>query len=342
MFPGLQDFAVLTNQIGCYIMGAEMLLYGAYLVLFGSYMHMLCTGGARVRKHRNLFLTSATISLFLLSTIHLALILAITALDDRFTRVILTVGSGSVMENTIVDAEDHLVRVAFGIYVTGNVIADGIFIFRCYAIWGFNRKIVVVPILGTLCTAGFGYVNAVLESTIIPFSTMATGQYPLLRLIPISVSLGTTILLMFLTAGRIWWLARSVGTTVGQKKIRWYYTVCAMILESGSLYAAGALLVTLLPIFFYSKSLMSGAITGQLVGIAPTIIAVRVGLNKSIEGPDSIGNVEQSHPLDELSHRPIEFRVPTTHSIRSSISLQGGFENRNGRKTYQEDIVTVC
>ncbi|KAF8136847.1 hypothetical protein K438DRAFT_749637 [Mycena galopus ATCC 62051] len=69
-----------------------------------------------------------------------------------------------------------------------------------------------------------------------------------------------------------------------------------MILESGALYCAGAVALVILGFqqsFSHSNhggttAFATGAILGQLVGICPTIIAVRVGLKKSVESVDSL------------------------------------------------------
>ncbi|KAJ7932119.1 hypothetical protein B0H13DRAFT_1857254 [Mycena leptocephala] len=87
----------------------------------------------------------------------------------------------------------------------------------------------------------------------------------------------------------------------GRKVTSKYYIVCAMILESGALYCAGGILFAVLafyPLYPFTNPssvnfttaldiMPTGPILGQLVGIAPTIIAVRVGLGKSVESLDS-------------------------------------------------------
>ncbi|KAJ7200040.1 hypothetical protein GGX14DRAFT_467296, partial [Mycena pura] len=82
------------------------------------------------------------------------------------------------------------------------------------------------------------------------------------------VSLFTTFILMGLTVGRIWMLARAARRVLGAELTSTYDTVCAMILESGSLYLCGGIVFIAL-------------------GIAPTIIAVRVALGQSVENVNS-------------------------------------------------------
>ncbi|KAJ7613399.1 hypothetical protein FB45DRAFT_938273 [Roridomyces roridus] len=280
----------------------------------------------------NRFLHCATIVLFFLSTIHLFLLLPIAVWETKF-------GSGWIL--TILDTEDGsplfpappqepLVRAAFGIYVTSNIIADSIFVglhighmwiltiyyqvFRCYAIWGFRLLIVAVPALCTLCVAALGYWQVIQPDKIVVIDGR-TAQAPIvvsLFTIPILISLATTMTLMILSAGRIWWLGCRARKLMGYKTGR-YYTVCAMILESGALYVAGALLLAILSmVYYYDDLVMSAPITAQLAGIAPTIIAVRVGLNKSVESVDSFAIAVQ-RPRQQMPS--VDFQVSTTGLI---------------------------
>ncbi|KAJ7614438.1 hypothetical protein FB45DRAFT_254321 [Roridomyces roridus] len=298
------------------ITAAEVVLYGVYAVLFVFYMKIL-------RKSKgfrnNRFLHCATIVLFFLSTIHLFLLLLIAVWETKF-------GSGWIL--TILNTEtgflrlpappqEPLVRAAFGIYVTSNVIADSIFVFRCYAIWGFRLLIVAVPALCTLCVAALGYWQVIQPDKIVIFAGQTTQeQTPIvvsLFTIPILISLATTMTLMILSAGRIWWLGCRARKMMGYKTGR-YYTVCAMILESGAVYVVGAVLLAILSIFYYADDLvMCAPITAQLAGIAPTIIAVRVGLNKSVESVDSFAIVVQRprRPLPSMN-----FNASTTGPIQ--------------------------
>ncbi|KAJ7190666.1 hypothetical protein GGX14DRAFT_482854, partial [Mycena pura] len=86
--------------------------------------------------------------------------------------------------------------------------------------------------------------------------------------------------------GRIWMLARTARRVLGVELTSKYHTVCAMILESGALYLCGGIvfIVNTPPLTTESQS---GVVLAQLVGIAPTIIAVRVALGQSVESVDS-------------------------------------------------------
>ncbi|KAJ7732926.1 hypothetical protein DFH07DRAFT_990523 [Mycena maculata] len=290
-------------QVSLYILTAEVFLYGIYAVLFGFYVHILYTRGIS----NNPFLTGATISLFLLCTAHLALLAAIAVSANQTYE-----GSavGTEPQDSTVEVIFDLIRVANGVYVTCNIIADAIFIFRCYAIWNFRRLIIIVPILLTAILAVSGYGNS--------FSSpdMNNPTFEDVHLaggfnVAVVTSLLTTLILMGLSAGRIWWLARTASQTMGRKITGRYYAISAMILESGALYCVGGIVFLVISYQEVNNATIVGAVLGQLVGIAPTIIAVRVGLGQSVESVDSfIAPARPPRPLVEV--QPAASRVYST------------------------------
>ncbi|KAJ6467923.1 hypothetical protein C8R45DRAFT_1019462 [Mycena sanguinolenta] len=286
-------------QTGLYIAMAEVFVYGAYAVMFGFYIYVLHTRG----MSKNRFLAVATIILFLVCTVHLALLLVSTALLNES------------YEATIVRSRFrppftafHLNRATNVVYVTSNIIADTIFIFRCYAIWSFRWKIILLPVLSTLAVAGLGYFDSGTSLRI------SSSMFDL----SILMSLLTTFMLMGLSAGRIWWLAHKARQVVGRKLTSRFYTICSMILESGALYCAAGITFVILSLNQNTSEIVAtnGAILGQFVGVAPTIIAVRVGLGKSVESVDSFVTIAQPRA------RPLHGRAPsgdTGHSIGPQI-----------------------
>ncbi|KAJ7788790.1 hypothetical protein B0H14DRAFT_2947111 [Mycena olivaceomarginata] len=247
-------------SVGSNILAAEVFLYGAYFVM-------------------NRSLTIATALLFIFCTAHCALQITTTTLYNQLVSTSLE-DSKPVFDRTLKDYS-ALAIATNTVYVTSNVIADSIFILRCWAIWNFQLKIIIFPILVTLAVAGVGYTNAfwplhIPNSLRSPNLVVAEFSFKLLKISTL-LSIFTTVILMVLTAGRIWWMARTARTLLGRTVTRKYYTACAMIAI-----AFAAIGFTLDPI--YSTT---GAVLGQLVGIAPTIIAVRVGLGRSVDNVES-------------------------------------------------------
>ncbi|KAF8148337.1 hypothetical protein K438DRAFT_1989247 [Mycena galopus ATCC 62051] len=194
-------------QAGLYIAMAEAFLYGAYTVMFGFFIYILHTR----RVPQNRFLAVATILLFIFCTAHLDLLLATTAALDRTAETSAN-GNPSYLVLQLNFAENV-------IYVTSNVIADSIFIFRCYAIWNFNGGIIVLPILSTFAVVVLGYFDS--SCSIIVFDRVFNCS--------IATSVFTTLQLMTLIAGIIWWLAHKAREVLGRKITTRYNTARMMM-----------------------------------------------------------------------------------------------------------------
>ncbi|KAJ7779830.1 hypothetical protein B0H16DRAFT_1830233 [Mycena metata] len=264
-------------QVMWALTAAEGFLYGAYVIMFAFYMHV---SGARNMAKTHRFLHISTITLFILATAHCALQLAITAI---FTRVTAELNPALV----------RLIEAANAVYVTSTMIADSVFIFRCYSIWNRRLAVIVFPASLVLVATGLGYGNAMLviltHSREVSASNIQIIVNLNLFIASIAVSLFATVILMGLTVGRIWLLARDARVIMGRKAVGIYYMASAMILESGALYCVGgATLVVVGFRWFLNGSLtFTGVILAQIVGIAPTLISVRVALGCSVENVNS-------------------------------------------------------
>ncbi|KAJ7107723.1 hypothetical protein C8R44DRAFT_986879 [Mycena epipterygia] len=319
-------------EVGLYVVAAEVLLYGVYLVLFGFYLHVLYS--RKMANHR--FLTLATVALFILSTVHCALQLASITLNNRglSQEIYADLSSGSDNWDYLLYASVN--QAANAVYVMSNVIADSVFAFRCYAVWNFRPKVIIFPLLLIVAVAGLGCANFVLQFQDQAHSTISEVDPSSVSLIiyggmddydtfffdlSIGLSVLTTFVLMGLTAGRIWSTARSAQQIMGKKMANKSYTACAMILESGALYCAGGIPFFIITMYSTTNTgvsyyLGSGAVLGQLVGIAPTIIAVRVGLGRSVE------NVESFLSDQTRVRSPLDFNDPTAAAVSFGQQIQ--------------------
>jgi len=217
--------------------------YGIYLVLFCICIYILLN---RPRPGNAVLLVTA-IALFTLSTVQavLNLVLGAAEIDD-------------------IDIPDNVNRAANIIYGVNNIIADGLVIYRCYVIWDRNIYVVIPPILMLIVTSVFGVDLHLPEN---PF---------------FGLSLATNVLVTALTAGRIWWICRQCRLyckfrTEAQRRC---VSAISIIVESGVLYSATVLAYLILGAI-PSVSIVQEPIfemLTQVMGIAPTLIIVRVGL----------------------------------------------------------------
>ncbi|KAJ6597806.1 hypothetical protein DFH09DRAFT_1304569 [Mycena vulgaris] len=254
-----------------YCAAAEWFLYGIYVVLFCFCIRTLRT--CRV-PHRRALLAAVSV-IFSLCTLHAALQL-VNAAELMM----------SLLKNSRFAARRwDQVNIAMGaLYVTSNLIADAIFIYRCYGIWNFRKRIISVPIVLLIATGCLGY------ASVIMCGLEGLAEFLFITwLFPLSIifSVMTNVLLMALTAGRIWWIARGARMVMGPAVVKQYRTVIAMILESGALYCTPGILYLIFLAISPASTVVIFAALAQTVGIAPTIIVLRVGLGNSVDSVES-------------------------------------------------------
>ncbi|KAJ7765084.1 hypothetical protein DFH07DRAFT_811357 [Mycena maculata] len=240
--------------VGVSTLWVSTFLYGIYLVLFCRCMYIFYRG-----KRQTTLLISAIV-MFLLSTttVIISLLQGATAYGNN-------TGGAAAIERQI----DRLEVAGAIVYVTNNVIADALLIYRCYVIWN-TIWITVVPLILLVTTLVLGYMI----------------QLPLFFILSLTVNLFVPTLV----AGRLWWIVRRIRGPAGEITRRKGRNAMIIILESGLIYS---LLVSIHMGFFHSQNPMDEivyAALGQVVGIVPTLIIVRVGLGVSENGGMSVSN----------------------------------------------------
>ncbi|KAJ7819307.1 hypothetical protein B0H13DRAFT_2682583 [Mycena leptocephala] len=222
--------------------------YGIYSVLFCICVYILLH---RPHTRGNTVLLVTAITLFTLSTVQVVISLILAAADIDG-----------------IDIPHHQLLVATTIiYGINNIVADGLVIYRCYSIWNNNIYIVIPPILLLLVTSVFG-VDMLLPSN--PF---------------FSLSLATNILVTTVTAGRIWWIYHKARTYLQRNVQRRYLSAISILVESGVLYSATVLAYLILGAIPSARIVQNPIyqMLTQIMGIAPTLIIVRVGLGVSVQ-----------------------------------------------------------
>jgi len=163
-----------------------------------------------------------------------------------------------------------------GVYVGLTAVADSLFIYRCYVVWGRNKYIIILPIfllLGSL-TSGIGIEVTIGTEQSGLFATSlahwATSFF--------SVSLVQNILTTLFIIYRIWRVNMNVSKLGGSRSL---WPVMAVLLESGAIYS-GTLFVLLMT---YASGSFSQYIALDMlvpiIGIVFNLIIVRVGLGLS-------------------------------------------------------------
>ncbi|KAJ7056059.1 hypothetical protein C8F01DRAFT_1373061 [Mycena amicta] len=160
-----------------------------------------------------------------------------------------------------------------GTLVVNNLVADALFLYRCKLIWGPHRLSPYLISVGALLILGTATVAAI------------SIYYKLNIRIPFGTALGTNVVLLLLTVGRIWYKGRRAEPLLGRSmRTRWRAAV-AIILESSLIYVLFNVLYMLsmgrnAPPFKGAQSVLWGALA-QVVNIVPLMIIVRVALNRN-------------------------------------------------------------
>ncbi|KAJ7132959.1 hypothetical protein C8R46DRAFT_652709 [Mycena filopes] len=173
------------------------------------------------------------------------------------------------------------------VLVTNNAVADGLFAYRCYQIWGHSKLVITFPLLFLAITTALGYHTAYFNDLSDPDSHIIDSR------VGFVFAIVTNLMLTGLTAGRIWWTRRELRI-VGQEKFAQRYTrAISVLLESGAAYCLFLILVILAISFgrtatsgpFAILASLSYGASGQLVNIVPTVFLLRICL--VVTTPDS-------------------------------------------------------
>lgn len=198
---------------------------------------------------------------------------------------------------------EHLEIAGAVVYVTNNLMADALLIYRCYVIWN-TIYITVAPLILLIATMILGY----------------TIQLPLFFILSLTINLFVPTLV----AGRLWWVIRRIRGPAGEVTRRKGRNAMIIILESGLIYS---IFVSIHMGFFHFQNPMDEIIyaaLGQVVGIVPTLIIVRVGLGVSENGSGDgtmVGPSSSSPQSPQSYHRQSHSTIvggPTEPSTEKS------------------------
>ncbi|KAJ7455944.1 hypothetical protein B0H11DRAFT_1965412 [Mycena galericulata] len=254
----------------------ELVLYGVLVVL------VIFSAALMLRRQgtSSLVLSVSTALMFTLATVQLAARLRATA--SAFQVFYLAVQGERVPQSAAANAAmSQYINFNFAediLLVTNNLLTDGVLIYRCFLIWDRNRYIIILPSLMLLLTTVLSYISAY------------EGDYPSAAGPAIDLRIGfalgvlTNLVLVGLTAGRIWHTRGKARQLMKNEVVRRYTTATAMILESGAIVCAWVVVYVIL------RSLSPPTVwrifrggLAQMLNIVPILIVVRVGLQQSLQ-----------------------------------------------------------
>ncbi|KAJ7146325.1 hypothetical protein C8R44DRAFT_973144 [Mycena epipterygia] len=269
----------------------ELVLYGILLVLVAFAANLLFR---RQLMAGSPVLAASTAIMFVLATTQLGARLQATVTAVQIFR--LAVQGELAPQSTVArEAMSQYVNLNFAediLLVTNNLVTDGVLIYRCFLIWGRNTRVIIAPSLMLLLTTILSYLSAY------------EGDYPKpggpLVDLRVGFLLGvlTNLVLVGLTAGRIWYTRNKGRGLLKSDVLRRYNSATAMVLESGAIVCAWTLAYvvvrTLSPPTVWR--IFRGGLA-QMLNIVPTMIVVRVGLGHSMQETDTtqVGSQNDTH-----------------------------------------------
>ncbi|KAF5364719.1 hypothetical protein D9757_012493 [Collybiopsis confluens] len=275
------------------IIMVECVLYGVYAVLFGVAIWTLPN-----RFHVSsvkIFFFPVIIVLFVLATLNFFYDLVGEAYAILFT-IPVNVKPWMTAGETI----DTLT------YSIADILGDMLLFYRVYAVWGYRKKVLFPLLLLILVAKAFNVIY-----TAITIQDAIDVDKPL-KLLPTKLSFPDLFFILnaianmsmtLMIAGRVWWISRTIQSGTGrQSQNRWYHRTIAIITESGLIY----------PVYLITEAALSAddlnptTIGIIAVGIAPTLVAVRVGS----------GSAYDNRSLDSMKHEQVSTFRPGLRSFR--------------------------
>ncbi|TFK53890.1 hypothetical protein OE88DRAFT_1654259 [Heliocybe sulcata] len=300
------------NQRNMIALFVSTFCWGLYTALFGACIYALLSPKGSQELQKTFLLV--TVVLYALSTAQAVLM---------FWQAFVSTDLASVADASVLRHERLLVDIggiigqAFTPCAT-RLVADGLLIWRCYALWSRRLSVIIVPTFLLLAGVACGFAQVGISARLYsirlhapldeveppPIWAVLVSRANTITTVMYVTSCVTNIMMSGLIAFRIWDGARDIG----KRKTR-YHRIASLFLETGVLYAICQLLAAIW--FPLQENSTSGAIIiavdtisnilQQLVGIFPTVIILLVALGKTAQQ-----TTEYSLSAGETPRRPSE------------------------------------
>ncbi|KAJ7254986.1 hypothetical protein B0H12DRAFT_1114415 [Mycena haematopus] len=266
---------------------ATVFFYGLYVNLFILAMYTL----RRRRTSGRTWLLAATWMLFVVGTLQTILRILISTLLARAVALLVGRSQSEVPTAEIVDLLQNRVDLELAdnaVFAVNVLITDSVFLYRCYLVWGYRIKPIIVPGILILSTTTLSIVSLAESSLSKNFVLLGGRIQVITTTTTYALGLTTNVVLMALTAGRIWWMRKTLVNVpdLHSSIASRYNTTISIILESGAIYCFSAFLLAIALTTAGSSSELYSVLLGiacQAINIAPTLTVVRVGLGHNIE-----------------------------------------------------------
>jgi len=265
---------------------ATLVFFGFYVLLFAIAIFTL----HRRQTAGKTFLLAASWTLFLVGTVQTILCIMIAVVSVQIVSILATPFGSTTEISALLHKQNGLNAASEAMFVFNVFLTDLIFLCRCYLIYARQWRVILFPSFLIFLTTVSAVVSLGTSSLTTP---LGQKMHLVTAVAGYGIGLFGNLVLMTLTAGRLWWLSRaSVHTHLHATLRNRYSTTISIILESGAIYClcAGLLAVALLSSGTGNSTKFYRTMEGiayQAVNIAPTLTLVRVGFGHNIV--DSVG-----------------------------------------------------
>ncbi|KAJ7152562.1 hypothetical protein C8R46DRAFT_1303104 [Mycena filopes] len=263
--------------------------YGLYVNLFILAIYTL----RRRRTSGRTWLLAASCILFVVGTIQTILHVVTVTVLGRAVALLVVPGPVESPTTQIIDLLQNrrqLTLVDNALFAVNVFITDSVFLYRCYLVWGYRVKPILLPALLILATTSLAIVSLVEGASSNNFLLLSGRIQIITTTTAYILGVVTNVVLMALTAGRIWWMRRTVAKFDGLGLHSSIHSrsnaAMSIIFESGSIYCFSAFLLAIALATSGSSTALYSVLLGvayQAINIAPTLTVVRVGLGHNIE-----------------------------------------------------------
>ncbi|KAJ7924222.1 hypothetical protein B0H13DRAFT_1864097 [Mycena leptocephala] len=252
----------------------ESILYGLFILLFVFSISILLgkkKQGMRINKP----MVSASIIMFILSTVHLGV-------DLRRAMDTFLHGESIAAVNTA----SYIVKSTA--YYLQTVTGDGFMLFRVYLVWNADNRACLPIFVCFITSVAMGIVTIHEFARVSPSDPVFVKPHNWIVSF-FSLTLFTNFSCTLLIAGRIWWINRQAGSAAEKISGRKLGPTIIIIIESGAIYSA--CLIILLSLYasgsYAQYIVLDGVVQvvlgSSLQGVVFSLIIVRVGLGLTSE-----------------------------------------------------------
>ncbi|KAJ7797222.1 hypothetical protein B0H14DRAFT_2912233 [Mycena olivaceomarginata] len=296
-------------MIGIWI---ETLLYGVSCVVFTTAIYVLIY--QRPSQTRSIFLIVVSCLLFLLSTVHVGIVL----------RQLLEAFIYAPPGTAILYFEDQSSRLPVAklvLYSVNVFTQDMVLIWRLWIVWGRNWKIAVVPLILEFIHTAFGFIAEARGAVPgIPVFDRLLHTYALVNW---STDLVVNICVTAGIAYKLWSVGNNVASLSGRKTNK-YRGAVLTIIECGGLFTSATFATFCLYLSGQIATVMALDSVMQLATMAPLLIIVRVSLGVA----HGSSNATSSYNITAASnvHRgPQSYSSSQVH-VKIQKTTESGFE----------------